>query len=90
MSASHGTRVGILPEVLAALTGLLADRVRKGLPESSTVAQLGGSMREIRDAWGVTTEAMAGIVPESWLEWGPGVEGGPGTKAPRGRLSSGS
>ena len=68
MSASHGTRVGILPEVLAALTGLLADRVRKGLPESSTVAQLGGSMREIRDAWGVTNEAIASIIPKSWLE----------------------
>ena len=26
-------------------------------------------MREIRDTWGVSKEAMAGIVLESWLEW---------------------
>ena len=30
---------------------------------------------KIRDTWGVTKEEMAGIVPESWLEWGLGVEG---------------
>ena len=32
-------------------------------------------MREIRDTWGVSKEAMAGIVPEPWLEWGLGEEG---------------
>ena len=31
-------------------------------------------MWEIRDTWGVTKEAMAGIVHESWLEWGLGAE----------------
>ena len=44
--------MGILPEVLADLTGPLGDRVRRGLPESSIIAQLGGSLREIRDTWG--------------------------------------
>ena len=34
------------------------------------ITQLGGSLREIRDKWGVAKEAMEGIVPESWLEWG--------------------
>ena len=66
----------ILPEVLADLTGSVRDRVRTGLPESNIIAQLGGSLREIRDTWGVTKEAMAGIAPESWLEWGLGAEGG--------------
>ena len=39
-SASIGRRVGILP---------LGDRVRRGLPESSIIAQLGDTSREIRD-----------------------------------------
>ena len=80
MSASIGSRVGILPEVLADLTGPLGDRVRTGLPETSIIAQLGGSLREIRDTLGVSKEAMAGIIPESWLEWGLGEEG---DRAPR-------
>ena len=67
--------MGTLPEVLADLTGPLGDKLRRGLPESSIIAQLGDSLREIRDTWGVSQEAMAGIAPESWLEWGPGAEG---------------
>ena len=74
MSASIESRVGTLPEILADLTGPLGDRVRRRLPESSIITQLGGSLREIRDTWGVSKEAMAGIVPESWLEWGLGAD----------------
>ena len=73
MSISIGSKVGILPKVLADLTGPLGDRVRRRLPESRIIAQRGGSLREIRDTWGVTKEEMAGIVPESWLEWGLGA-----------------
>ena len=40
MPASIWSRVGILPEVLADLTGPLGDPVRRGLPESSIIAQL--------------------------------------------------
>ena len=47
MSASIGSRVGILPEVLADITGPLGDRRRTGLPETSILAQLGGSLGEI-------------------------------------------
>ena len=65
MSASIGRKVGILPEVLADLTSPLRNRVRRGLSESRNIAQLGGSLREIQDTWGVTKEEMAGIVPES-------------------------
>ena len=68
MPASIRSRVGILPEVLADLTGPLGDRVRRVLPEMSIIYQLGGSLREIRDAWGVTNEAIASIIPKSWLE----------------------
>ena len=74
MSASIGSKVVILPEVLADLTGPLGDRLRRGLPESRIIAQLGGSLQEIPDKWGVTKEEMAGIVPECWLEWGLGAE----------------
>ena len=42
--------------------------MRRGLPESNIIAQLGGNLRETRDTWGVTKEAMTVIVPESWLE----------------------
>ena len=84
LSASNGSKMGILPEVLADFTGPLGDRVRRGLPESRIIAQLGGSLWETRDKWGVTKEQMAGIVPESWLAWGLGAEG----THPQGRLRS--
>ena len=48
MSASIGSTVGIVPEVLTDLTGPLGDRARRGLPESRIIAQLGGSLRGIR------------------------------------------
>ena len=66
-------RVGTLPEVTADLTGRLRDQVRRGLPESNIITQLGGSLREVEDTWRVTKEAIAGIVPEYWL--GLGAEG---------------
>ena len=68
MSASNGSRAGTLPEAIPDITGPLGDRVRRGVPESNIIAQLGGSLREIRETWGETKEAMAGIIPESWLE----------------------
>ena len=48
MSASIGNRVETLPEVLADLTGPLGYGVRRELPESNIVAQVGGSLTEIR------------------------------------------
>ena len=59
MFASIRSRVGVLPGVLADLTGPLGDRVRRGLPESSIIAQLGGGLWEIQDIRGVAKEAMA-------------------------------
>ena len=66
--------------MLADLTGPLGDRVRTGFAETSIIAQLGGSLWEIRDTWGVSKEAMAGTAPESRLECGLGEEG---DQAPR-------
>ena len=66
-----------LPEVIADLTGPLGGLVRRGLPESNIIAQLDGSLREIRDTWWVTKEATVGIVPELWSEWGLVAEGDP-------------
>ena len=75
MSTSIWSVVRILLEVLADFKGPLDARVRMGLPESSIIAQLGDGLGEIRDTSGATKEAMAGIVPESRLEWGLGAKG---------------
>ena len=56
--------------------------MRRRIPESSMITQLGGSLREIRDTWGVSKEAMAGIVSESWPEWGLGAEGDQAPRTP--------
>ena len=82
--ASIGSRVQTLPEVIAYLAGPLGDQVRRGFPDSNIIAQLGCSLRETRDTWGVTNEAVAGIIPESWWEWGL-CRGGPCLNGPRGR-----
>ena len=77
MSASLGSRVGILPESLADLTGPLGDRVRTGLPEK--VAACGRS------------ETDGGSQRNRWQESSPSLDwsgsrrrGGPAPKAPRG------
>lgn len=83
MSTFTGRRVGILPEVLADLTGPLGDQVRAELPESIIIAQLGGSVWKIQaQTWGVSREAMPGIVPDPWLGWGLGAEGDRASRAP--------
>ena len=67
MSASIGRGVGILPEVLADLSAPLGDQLRRRLLEWRIIAQLGGSLREIRDTWGVKKEKMAEVSPN--LGW---------------------
>ena len=56
--------------------------MRMGLSVTSIIAQLGGSLRDTRDSWGVSKEAMAGIIPEPWLEWGLGEEWDPDPRPP--------
>lgn len=49
--------------------------MRRDLLESSTIAQLGGGLRTVRDTLAVTKETVAGIIPTCRLERGNGVEG---------------
>lgn len=64
MSESNmGSRSGILPGVLASLTGPLGDRVPRGLLELSIIVQLRSGLGEMSGTWGITEEAMAGIAP---------------------------
>ena len=56
--------------------------MRRVLPESRIIAQLEGSLRQIRDKWEATKEEVVGIVPESWLEWGLGAEGDAAPRPP--------
>ena len=82
MSASIGSRVGASPGILAGLTGPIGNKLRRRLPKSSIISELGYNLREIRDTWGVTKEGMADIVPESCSERGLGAEGGLAPRPP--------
>ena len=76
-STPIGNKVGVVPEILTGLTGLLGERVKTGLPKSvnrGIVNRLERSLREIRDEWGVPREGPTGIVHESRLGWGLGME----------------
>lgn len=51
------------PEVLVNPTGPVGDRERRELRELTILKQLGRSLPEIRDTFGVPQEAVAGIGP---------------------------
>ena len=68
MSASVGRMVATVPEVLADLSGTTGEKVRRGLPDSDLVRRIWKSIRDLRDVHGVSEEAMATIVPESWRD----------------------
>ena len=68
VSASVGSLVATVPEVLAYLSGAIGDKVRRELPDSDLVRRIWNSIRDLRDAHGVSEEAMANIVPESWRD----------------------
>ena len=68
MSASVGSVVATLPEVLADLPCTIGDKVRRGLPDSDLVRRILKSIRDLRDVHGVSEEAMATTVPESWRD----------------------
>ena len=74
--------VGLRRIILVFICIFYATRTHAYTYESSIITQLGGSLCEIRDTWGVSQEAMAGIVPESWLEWGLGAEGDQAPRTP--------
>ena len=68
MSASVGSLVATIPEVLADLSGAIRDNVRRALPASDVVRRIWNSIRDLRDVHGVSEEAMANVVPESWRD----------------------
>ena len=68
MSASVGSMVAMVPEVLADLSGTIGEKIRGGLPDSDLVRRIWKSIRYLRDVHGVLEEAMATIVPESWRD----------------------
>ena len=68
MSASVGSSVATVPEVLADLSGAKGNKVRRQLPDSDLVRRIWNSVRDLCDVHGVSEEVMANIVPESWRD----------------------
>ena len=68
VSASVGSLVAIVPEVLADLPGAIRDKVRRELLDSNLVRRIWHNVRDLRDVHGVSRESMASIVPESWRD----------------------
>ena len=68
MSASVGSLVVTVPEVLADLSEVIGDEVQRELPDSDLVRRNWNSIRDLRDVHGIVEEAMANIVPESWQD----------------------
>ena len=57
-----------VPEVLADLSGAIGNKVRRKLPDSDLVRRIWNSIRDLRHVHGVSKEAMANIVSESWRD----------------------
>ena len=53
MSASVGSLVATVPEVLGDLSGAIGNKVRRGLPDSDLVQRIWNSVRDLRDVHGV-------------------------------------
>ena len=68
MSASVGSMVAAVTEMLADLSGTIGEKVRRELPDSDLVRRIWKSIRDVRDEHGVSEEAMATIAPESWRD----------------------
>ena len=60
--------VATVPEVLAALSGIIGEKIRRGLPDSDLGRRILRSAGDLRDMHGVSEEAMVNIVPESWRD----------------------
>ena len=60
--------VAAVPGVLADLSGIIGEKVRRGLPDSDLVRRIWRSVRDLRDVHGVWEEVMVNIVPESWRD----------------------
>ena len=54
--------------MFADLSGAIGDKVRRELPDCDLVRRIWNSVRDLRDVHGVSEEATANIVPESWRD----------------------
>ena len=61
MSASVGSLVMTMPEVLADLSGAIGDKVRRELPDSDLVRGTWNNVRDLRNVHGVSEKAMANV-----------------------------
>ena len=68
MSASVGSLVATMPEVLADLSGAVGNKFRRELLDSGLVRRIWNSVKDLRDVHEVSEEAMANIVPEPWRD----------------------
>ena len=68
MSASVGSLVATVAELLADLTGAIGDKVRRELPNFELVRGIWNSVRDLRGVHGFSEETMASVVPESWRD----------------------
>ena len=68
MSASAGSLVATVPEVLTGLSGGIGDKVRRELPGSDLFRRTRNSVRDLRDVKRVSEEATANILPGSWRD----------------------
>ena len=68
MSASVGSMVAAVPDVLADLSGILGENVRTGLSDSDLVRSIWRSVRDFHDVHGVSENVMVNIVPKSWRD----------------------
>ena len=68
MSASVGSLVATVTEVLGDLSGAKGNKLRRELPDSDLVRRIWNSIRDLRNVHGVSERVMANIVPESWRD----------------------
>ena len=59
VSVSVGSMVSTILEVLADLSGITGEKVRRGLPDLDLVRRFWRSVRDLRDVHGFSEEAMA-------------------------------
>ena len=68
MSASVGSFVATLPAVLADLSGILGEKVRRNPPDSELVTSTWERVRGLRDYGGFAEEEMGEAVSRGWRD----------------------
>ena len=60
--------VAAVPEVLADLSGIFGENVRRGLSDSDLVRRIWRSVMDLNDVHGVSEDVMANIVSRNWRD----------------------